>query len=171
METEILIKTLEEKIEDLRVLLAVLRTKFKIREEPEPELDLTDFIVDLLSKGENVSKFEILGKSRKHNVVFVRQMCASLMKEFTGLSLEKIGKTFGYDHSVVLYSAERVEDMLSIKDKRVSNYERYREEIQNYRNYLQAKKERELRDVAETLRPRKLSNSNVDSTERTSVGD
>lgn len=65
-----------------------------------------------------ISKNDILGKSKKKEIVIPRQICCYLMCELLSLPLVSIGNELGgRDHTTILYSRDKVDEMLRVNDK------------------------------------------------------
>ena len=65
-----------------------------------------------------ISAIDIVGKSKKKEVVIPRQICCYLMCELLSLPLISIGKELGgRDHTTILYSRDKVEEMCKVNDK------------------------------------------------------
>ena len=78
----------------------------KIKASPET-------IITVVADVYSVSVEELKGNSRRRDISMARQMAMYLMRQHTGLSLPKIGDEFGgKDHTTVLYSCEKVADLL-----------------------------------------------------------
>ena len=67
----------------------------------------------------NIAKYykingeELQGKSRKRDIVEVRQIAIYLCKKYTASSLKEIGQSFGKrDHSTVLYANRKVKSLI-----------------------------------------------------------
>jgi chromosomal replication initiator protein len=70
-------------------------------------------IITVVADVYSVSVEELKGNSRRRDISIARQMAMYLMRQHTGLSLPKIGDEFGgKDHTTVLYSCEKVADLL-----------------------------------------------------------
>lgn len=70
-------------------------------------------IITVVADVYSVSVEELKGNSRRRDISMARQMAMYLMRQHTGLSLPKIGEEFGgKDHTTVLYSCEKVADLL-----------------------------------------------------------
>jgi chromosomal replication initiator protein len=70
-------------------------------------------IITVVADVYSVSVEELKGNSRRRDISMARQMAMYLMRQHTGLSLPKIGDEFGgKDHTTVLYSCEKVADLL-----------------------------------------------------------
>ncbi len=83
------------------------------REEITP-----DSIISAVTSYYRVSKADIIGKSKKKEVVIPRQVCCYLMCELLTLPLVSIGKELGgRDHTTILYSRDKVEEMCAVNDK------------------------------------------------------
>lgn len=85
--------------------------------------DLTvDDILSAVCQSSGIRQRDILSKSRKQDIVQVRQLAIHLCHKYTQLSLTQIGRRIGgRDHSTVLHSIEQVKRRLSIdKDFRHS---------------------------------------------------
>ncbi len=65
-----------------------------------------------------ISKNDLLGKSKKKEIVIPRQICCYLMCELLTLPLVSIGKVLGgRDHTTILYSRDKVEEMCRVNEK------------------------------------------------------
>ena len=65
-----------------------------------------------------ISKSDILGKSKKKEIVIPRQICCYLMCELLSLPLISIGKELGgRDHTTILYSRDKIDEMCRVNDK------------------------------------------------------
>ena len=65
-----------------------------------------------------INKGDLLGKSKKKEVVIPRQICCYLMCELLSLPLISIGKVLGgRDHTTILYSRDKVDEMCRVNDK------------------------------------------------------
>ncbi|MDE7082372.1 MAG: chromosomal replication initiator protein DnaA [Clostridia bacterium] len=66
----------------------------------------------------HITKPDLLGKSKKKEIVIPRQICCYLMCELLSLPLVSIGKELGgRDHTTVLYSRDKVDEMCRVNDK------------------------------------------------------
>lgn len=83
------------------------------KEEITPET-----VISAVTSFYHVSKADVVGKSRKKDVVLPRQICCYLMRELLDLPLFAIGKVMGgRDHATVLYSRDKIEKMCKLNDK------------------------------------------------------
>ncbi len=65
-----------------------------------------------------LSRADLLGKSRKREVVIPRQICCYLMCDVLNLPLVTIGKIMGgKDHTTVLYARDKVAEIIRLDDK------------------------------------------------------
>lgn len=65
-----------------------------------------------------ITKGDLVGKSKKKELVIPRQICCYLMCELLSLPLISIGKELGgRDHTTVLYSRDKVDEMCRVNDK------------------------------------------------------
>lgn len=70
-------------------------------------------IIDTIANFYNISKSEIISKSKLSKLVYIRQLTAYLAKDLTDLSLQLIGKSIGgRDHATVIYSIKRFEEKM-----------------------------------------------------------
>ncbi len=67
-----------------------------------------DKIINTVAKKYNISKNEILGKSRKKEIILPRNISIYLIREFMDVSLMEIGKKFSKDHSTILNSLNKI---------------------------------------------------------------
>lgn len=69
-------------------------------------------IASAVAESFDVSPSQLKGKQRKRSILVPRQVAMSLIRELTSISLKDIGAFFsGRDHSTVLNSIKRVEEM------------------------------------------------------------
>ena len=75
-------------------------------------------IIDAVTGYYKLGKNDIAGKSKKKEIVIPRQVCCYLMCELLSLPLIARGKELGgRDHTTILYSRDKVEDMCRVNDK------------------------------------------------------
>lgn len=75
--------------------------------ETSPEV-----ILNVVSDTFNVSINDLKGNSRRREISMARQVGMYLMRQYTGLSLPKIGEEFGgKDHTTVMYSCDKVAEL------------------------------------------------------------
>ncbi|MDE6504982.1 MAG: chromosomal replication initiator protein DnaA [Clostridia bacterium] len=75
-------------------------------------------IITALTGYYHISKNDLLGKSKKKEIVIPRQICCYLMCELLSLPLVSIGKELGgRDHTTILYSRDKVDEMCRVNDK------------------------------------------------------
>ncbi len=75
-------------------------------------------IISAITGYYHISKTDLIGKSKKKEVVIPRQICCYLMCELLTLPLVAIGKELGgRDHTTILYSRDKVEEMCAVNDK------------------------------------------------------
>mgnify|MGYP003545026559 FL=1 len=84
----------------------------------EPKIPLTtdekiEVIKEEVSKFRRITFEEANSKSRKRELVMVRQEMMKLMHEFTPLSLKKIGRLFSkaFDHSTICHAKDTIADL------------------------------------------------------------
>jgi chromosomal replication initiator protein len=78
-------------------------------------------ILDAVCAEFRLTPEEILSASRRHDLVFARQVAMYLCRKHLGLSFPELGRAFGgRDHSTVLYSCRKVEQ-LQRDDKSIKN--------------------------------------------------
>ncbi len=72
-----------------------------------------DSIISEVSRTFNVTVADILSKSRTSQIARARQVAFFVVRSITRLPQEQIGQKFGgFDHSTVLYSLRRVDEMM-----------------------------------------------------------
>ncbi|MCD8205098.1 MAG: chromosomal replication initiator protein DnaA [Clostridia bacterium] len=75
-------------------------------------------VINSVSAYYKVDKKDIVGKSKKKEVALPRQVCCYLMCDLLSLPLIAVGKSLGgRDHTTILYSRNRIEEMLKVNDK------------------------------------------------------
>ena len=87
-----------------------------------------DYILDYVSNVYQVDKKLIVSKNRSSNVVSARNLCVSLIRKHTDLSLSQIGLFFGgRSHSTILSSIKKSEASsvllkeINIFDNKINN--------------------------------------------------
>jgi chromosomal replication initiator protein len=69
----------------------------------------------------NIPVLEILGKTRKMEIVTARQVYWLYLNR-NKIGISEIGRMFNKDHSTVLSGIRRVNDLISVKDKYLKRY-------------------------------------------------
>lgn len=62
-------------------------------------------------------KDDLLGKSKKADLVKARQICAYLMCDMLSLPLEVLGKTLERDHTTVMYARDKMKKLATLNDR------------------------------------------------------
>ncbi len=94
-------------------------TEYGIRQDNQMSLELgiirayKNAIEDILIIGRDST----LDKTRKKNIVEARFIIWYLIrKDFSGITLKKIGEYFSKDHATIIHGIETVRDLLHVKD-------------------------------------------------------
>lgn len=93
----------------------------------------SDVIMEVTAKYFNITKKDLLGKSKAQPVVHTRHIAMYLCRELTDLSLPRIGKTFGgKDHSTVSHAIKRIRDELNKKQDTYDEIQQITQLIKNH---------------------------------------
>ena len=79
----------------------------------EPVVVTVDKIFAAIEKKYDVSKSELIGKSRVKDVAQARHVAIYLIRTITEMSLPNIGKLFNRDHSTIISSIDTIEKKIS----------------------------------------------------------
>lgn len=72
-------------------------------------------------------------KTRKRNIVNLRQMCFYILRKKKGMVFETIGREFGKDHATVLHGVRNIESLLEIKDFEITElFNRVKTKLSNH---------------------------------------
>ena len=75
-------------------------------------------IISAITAFYRISQSDLVGKSKKKEIVIPRQICCYLMCELLSLPLVSIGKELGgRDHTTIIHARDKVEEMCRINDK------------------------------------------------------
>ena len=89
-----------------------------------------DNIQRLVADYFNIKISDLISKSRARNITRPRQMAMSFSKQYTNLSLPKIGAEFGgRDHTTVLHACKKVDELIKDDLNFESDYKRLRKII------------------------------------------
>lgn len=78
-----------------------------------------------------VEREQIESKTRRREIVYVRQVCMYMLKSMTNLSLVSIGTMLGNrDHTTVLHSIERVKELIQV-DELTASTDNVKKDLQN----------------------------------------
>jgi chromosomal replication initiator protein len=118
--------TLETAIEALQPLLKTQRM-----EHLALNSNKIDQLLDVICGYFNVNRTELYGNSRKHQVLYPRQIAMYLLRELYDLPYKKIGSIFsGRDHSTVMNSYEKIANGLT-QEESIQN------DVQNIRSKVE----------------------------------
>ena len=74
----------------------------------DPKRITPDVIIDCVAEYYGLSSAQVRGDSRKKEIALARHMAVYLTREMTGLSLPRIGDSFGRDHSTIINSCDKI---------------------------------------------------------------
>ncbi len=64
----------------------------------------------------SVSKSELVGKSKRQDLVRARQVCIYLLCDMLALPLVSIAKEMGRDHSTIIYARDKIAELMRVND-------------------------------------------------------
>ena len=103
--------------EPISISLARRALSEAISESGKEEINSAS-IINAVTAYYHITKADLLGKSKKKEIVIPRQICCYLMCELLSLPLISIGKELGgRDHTTILYSRDKVDEMCRVNDK------------------------------------------------------
>lgn len=107
--------------EPISISLARSALSEAISESGKEEINSAS-IINAVTAYYHITKADLLGKSKKKEIVIPRQICCYLMCELLSLPLISIGKELGgRDHTTILYSRDKVDEMCRVNDKIAKN--------------------------------------------------
>ena len=84
--------------------------------EQMKDFDYTHRILHDVARISGVSVEQIVGKSRRKEIVIARQMFCYLARQYGWLNDTQIGKTIGHDRVTVIHSSKVVETMIEVRN-------------------------------------------------------
>ncbi len=86
--------------------------------EAEEQEDVTPETIIAATCGYfKITKAELLGKSKKAELVKARQICAFLMCDMLSMPLQVLGKTLERDHTTIMYARDKMKKQASLNDR------------------------------------------------------
>lgn len=99
---------------DLKTTKEVLAS---VLAKPKHRIIHTDRIIEAVSAYYNLRPHELVGESRRKEVVRPRQIAMYLLRNENGFSFPTIGQSFGgKDHTTVMHACEKVEETLEMDE-------------------------------------------------------
>ena len=118
------------KLHEKPVTMELAATALREAVSEEHETVTSDKIIGSVCSFYKISKENLLGKSKKKELVLPRQICAYLMCEIMNIPLVSIGETLGgRDHTTVIHSREKVSNLVKVND-------RVAKEVEDIRNII-----------------------------------
>ena len=104
--------------EPITLALAQLALNESVSEAEEKEDITPDAIINAVCSYFKQKREDLLGKSKKADLVRARQICAYLMCEMLSLPLVAVGeKLGGRDHTTIMYARDKMEKLEKLNDK------------------------------------------------------
>ncbi len=109
---------LASKLHEVPITISLVKDALK-ESAGEKQIEIeTDDIINRVCSFYKVSKADILSKKKNKEIVLPRQVCAYLMADLMSIPLETIGKALGgRDHTTVLYSRDKIAELIKMSDK------------------------------------------------------
>lgn len=108
------------KLHETPITMALAKTAFNeaVSDEQTEEGVKPENVITAVTNYFHLAKNDIVGKSKKKEIVIPRQICCYLMCELMNLPLISIGKALGdRDHTTILYSRDKVAELCRVNDK------------------------------------------------------
>lgn len=103
--------------EPISLKLAATALQESIGNAEEQEEITPDAIIKATSTYYSVTKADLIGKSKRQELVRARQVCIYLMCNMLALPLVSIGKIMGgRDHATVIYARDKVAELMRVND-------------------------------------------------------
>jgi chromosomal replication initiator protein len=103
--------------EPITLALAKIALNESVADTDEQEEVTPDKIITAVCDYYKTTRAELLGKSRKAEIVNPRQVCAYLMLDMLSLPLKKIGEILKRDHTTVMNARDKIEKLIKLNDK------------------------------------------------------
>ncbi len=102
--------------EPISLSLAATALQESINAE-EPEQISAETIIHATCAHFSITKEELIGKNKRHEIVRARQICVYLLCDMLSLPLVTVGKEMGgRDHSTIIYARDKVADLMRVND-------------------------------------------------------
>jgi len=85
----------------------------------------------------DLTKKEILSKTRKREIITPRQMYQTLLKENTRLSLAQIGMTTFKNHATIIHATKTIHNLIETDWKIKRDYDRLNWNIRNQKKIVE----------------------------------
>ncbi len=103
--------------EPITVELAKKALNESVGENEEQEDITPEKIISAACGYFKITKAELLGKSKKAELVNARQICAFLMCDMLSLPLQVLGKAMDRDHTTIMYARDKMKKQASLNDR------------------------------------------------------
>ncbi len=103
--------------EPITLALAQKALSESVGEEEEQEELSPETILTATCSYFKITKADILGKSKKAELVNARQICAYLMCDMLNVPLTVLGKTMDRDHTTIMYARDKMKKQASLNDR------------------------------------------------------
>ncbi len=103
--------------EPITVALARKALSESVGESEEQEDATPETIISATCGYFKITKTELLGKSKKAELVKARQICAFLMCDMLSMPLQVLGKTMERDHTTIMYARDKMKKQASLNEK------------------------------------------------------
>ncbi|HJB93169.1 MAG TPA: chromosomal replication initiator protein DnaA [Candidatus Borkfalkia stercoripullorum] len=118
------------KLHEQPVTMELAMTALREAVSEEHETVTADKIIGSICFFYKISRENLLGKSKKKELVQPRQICAYLMCEIMNIPLVSIGEALGgRDHTTVIHSREKITNLIKVND-------RIAKEVEDIRNMI-----------------------------------
>lgn len=107
------------KLHETPISIALAKTAFNeaISDEHVGEEIKPENIISAVANYYKLAQNDIVGKSKKKEIVIPRQICCFLMRDLLNLPLDAIGEALGRDHTTILYSKDKIIELCRVNDK------------------------------------------------------
>ncbi len=102
--------------EPVSIQLAATALQESINNAEEQEEVTPDAIIRAACNYYSITKNDLIGKNKRQELVRARQVCTYLMCEMLSLPQITIGKIMGRDHTTIIYSREKVAELIRVND-------------------------------------------------------
>ena len=122
----------QNNVEDIKYTYEIVSEMFSNIKESNEDIN-PDQIVEIIANYYNLNKNDVLGPSRKNDIVLARHISMWMIRNLTNQTYKDIGRLFkGKDHSTIIKAIEKIDYQMKINETIKSTLKLIKKKIKQY---------------------------------------